>query len=558
MGFVTIENMLSFFKHLPYSACPENEKISLVEGVGTPGEMLSLSFSISSPDSITELLLSPTDLKSSNNLIPKSCIDLFVVKVWEQAGIGVYQSASVPVAELLLKDDRAQLHDCYTRRGRCQHWKHLLRRTALYQPPDVRIDADILTSLEANQSKQVWVSVRIPSHTMAGIYNGHINLHEQHQKTVQRLDLQIEVLPIKLLEADQDLFIWFKGTLDCNWPQHYLSEERFRSQLQDIYLHGFRSISLNEYSSDRLQRAVDIADDIGFNRNVVLTYPCPARFSKINFRNLNPIYYISDEIDVRGERSVRDHIDQWHRIKHTGRPTMASLVQQSFARRIFDESDIGCPPEILSYYLSSNLTYFLAHSEFPQLRERKTYYYWHSHMEKPDVHRVLAGLYLWKSKADGIAPYCYQHLPSAPFSPFDDFDEWEPSFQLGSVKKAFKDHMTTYPATSGSIPTRQWKGLADGINDLRYLTTLAATIKKYETCKSPEVQSCISESWGRVERFLRRISLNQIDILSETNPVPYEGISSEEYARFREQVGRDIVALDAVASTELKMTVLQN
>ena len=38
----------------------------------------------------------------------------------------------------------------------------------------------------------------------------------------------------------------------------------------------------------------------------------------------------------------------------------------------------------------------------------------------------------------------------------------------------------------------------------------------------------------------------------------HEGISSEEYARFREQVGRDIVALDAFASTELKMTFLQN
>jgi hypothetical protein len=49
---------------------------------------------------------------------------------------------------------------------------------------------------------------------------------------------------------------------------------------------------------------------------------------------------------------------------------------------------------------------------------------------------------------------------------------------------------------------------------------------------------------------LKRISLTQIDILSETNPVPYGEITAEEYARFREQVARDIVALDRVASTE--------
>ena len=170
--------MLSFFKHSPYATCPENEKIGSVEGVGTAGEMLSLSFSISTTDSTTELQLTPTDLQSSNGLIPKSCIDLFVVKVWEQAGIGVYQSSSVQVAELLLKDDRVPLRDHYTRRGRCRHWNHLLRRSALYQPPDIRIDGDVFTSLDANQSKQIWVSVKIPGDTGPGFYSGHIDLRE--------------------------------------------------------------------------------------------------------------------------------------------------------------------------------------------------------------------------------------------------------------------------------------------------------------------------------------------------------------------------------------------
>jgi hypothetical protein len=491
----------------------------------------------------------PSDLKSADNLIPKSCIGLFVVKVWEQAGIGVYQSSSIRVSELLLKDDRAPLRDGYTRRGRCGHWKHVLRRSALYRPPDVRVDGDAITSLNANTSKQLWVSIKIPNDSLPGVYCGYIQLQQNNEaRTAQRLDLQIEVLPIKLLEAEQDLFIWFKGTLDCNWPQHYLSEARFRAQLQDIFDHGFRSISLNEYNSDQLQRAVDIADSIGFNRNVLLTAPFPVRFSKVNFRRLTPIYYISDEIDVRGEAFTRDHIEQWHRIKNAGGQTMASLVQHSFAKRLFDKADIGCPPEIVSYYLPANLTYFSAHSEFPKPGERKTYYYWQSHMEKPDVHRVLAGVYLWKSKADGISPYCYQHLPQPPFSPFNDFDEWEPGLHLGSAKRAFKDHMTTYPASSSSIPTVQWKGLADGVYDLRYLTTLASTIRKSDASRLPAVQVCIRESWRRVEQFLKRISLKEIYITSETNPAPYRGIISEEYSRFRERLARDIVALQSISA----------
>lgn len=542
--------MLSLFKHQPYSSKPLDERISRLEAYGTPGEMLSLSFSISSPDSVTELLLTPTDLACSSNCIQKSCVSLFVVKVWEQAGIGVYQSSPVRVAELLLKDDRTPLRDGYTRRGRCRHWRHVVRKSALYKPPDVCVDGDAHTSLNANEQKQIWASVNIPSNAQPGLYKGHIQLQEKNQRTAHRLDLHLEVLPFKLLEADQDLFIWFKGTLDCNQPQHYLDEKRFRVQLQDIYNHGFRSISLNEYNSDKLQRAVDIAASIGFNRNILLTALYPARFSKVNFRQLTPIYYISDEMDARGEPSTRNHIEQWHRIKNGLGQTMASLVHQSFAKRLFDKKDIGCPPEILSYYLPANLTYFSAHSEFSKLRERKTYYYWQSHMEKPDVHRVLAGVYLWKSKADGISPYCYQHLPQPPYSPFDDFDEWEPDFNQGSERLIFKDHMTTYPAVSGSIPTLQWKGLADGIIDLRYLTTLVSTIKKSEACSSPAVQARIRKSWQKVEQFLRRISLREIDITSETNSAPYQEIMSEEYARFREQIAKDIMALNELADYE--------
>lgn len=504
--------------------------------------MVSLSFSLSARQA-TDLELTAADLESTVGVIPKSCISLFIVKVWEQAGIGVYQSAPARVAELLLKDDRVGLGDGYSRRGRCRHWKHLLRASQIYQPPDVRLKGAAGTKLDSNERKQIWVSVRVPPNATPGIYDGYVEAKSMEQTPrTKRLSLQFEVLPIKLLQPEQDLFIWYKGTLDCNWPQHYLSEEAFREQLQDIYDHGFRSISLNEREPEQLQHAINIADSIGFNRNILLTAPYPDRFSKIDFKHFKPIYYISDEIDARAGDLIRDHIEKWNGIKSSGGQSMSSLVRQTFARRFFDKGDIGCAPDLLSYYLPANLSYFRAHSEFPKLQEPKTYYYWQSHMEKPDVHRVLAGLYLWKSRADGIAPYCYQHLPKPPFSPFNDFDEWEAD-DVGTARHSFKDHMTTYPARSGSIPTLQWKALADGIYDLRYLITLDSTLKRVEDSASEEVKLFSNEARLRIERFLKRISLDEICITSETNPAPYPGITSEEYARFREQMARDIVVL---------------
>ena len=539
--------MLSFFKHPPYAALPSEEAVTSLRGFGTADEMLSLSFSLSASERVADLEITALDLESSVAAIPKSCVTLFIVKIWDQAGIGVYQSLRTSVAELLLKDDRTPLSDSYSRRGQCGHWKHLLRASQLYRPPDVRLEGAACTKLDSGESKQIWVTIKIPADAAPAHYSGYLEVRcNEQQHASQRLRLELDVLPITLLEPEQDLFIWYKGTLDCNRPQHYLRAEVFQAQLQDVYQHGFRSISLNEDKPERLQQAVDIASSIGFNRNVVLTAPYPERFSNINFRNLTPLYYISDELDVGEDSRILDHIEKWQRIKSAGYLTMSSLVRQTFARRFFDADDIGCAPDILSYYLPSNLSYFMTHSEFENLRDGKTYYYWQSHMEKPELHRVLAGLYLWKSKASGIAPYCYQHLPQAPFSPFDDFDEWEPDFHVGAVRRPFKDHMTTYPARSGSIPTLQWKALADGIYDLRYLITFEAALKRVEDCRSPEGLVFISEACRRFEQFLKRISLTEVNINSETYATPYQQIRPEEYSVFREQLARDIMILGRI------------
>jgi hypothetical protein len=171
-------------------------------------------------------------------------------------------------------------------------------------------------------------------------------------------------------------------------------------------------------------------------------------------------------------------------------------------------------------------------------------------MEKPLVHRALAGVYLWKSGAAGIAPYCYQHLPQFPNSPFNDFDEWEPGFHVGQERRPFKDHMTTYPARGGSIPTLQWKGLSDGITDLRYLTTLDATITRALSAPSASVRSSAAMIRARTNAFLDRVSLTDIDIVSETNREPYPGIAPADYRAFRVQMARDAVELSASLRAE--------
>jgi hypothetical protein len=531
--------VLSALKHFPYSPQPEDATITEVVGRATAGEMLSLSFSVLSQTSIPNVEISTSDLRSASDIIKAEFVNLYVVKVWEQAGLGVYQSESGRVAELLLKDDRTDLSDGYIRR--CGHKRHFLRSATYYRAPRVRLGGNACTSLRAGQSKQIWLSVQVPSDARPGVYAGQIEIiggaHSAH------LELKLEVIPIKLVRPERDLFIWYKGTLDCSRPRHYLAEATFRAQLQDIYDHGFRSLSLNEYSATYLQRAVRIAEEVGFDGHALITPPYPRGFTRVKFKKLTPVFYVSDEIDVRGEPFIESHIENSRHARLLGVPMMSSLVHHSFTRRLLDVRDIGHAPDVLSYYLPPNLHYFWAHSELPASKEWKLYYYWLSHMEKPNLHRVLAGLYLWKSRADGIAPYCYQHLPQPPFSPFDDFDEWEPGFQVGEETRPFKDHMTTYPAQGGSIPTVQWKGLGEGITDLKYLTTLEGAINAGSQSGAERIRRLASEARRRLESFLACIDLRAIKITSETEPLPYADIRPEEYHSFREQMARDIIAL---------------
>jgi hypothetical protein len=173
-------------------------------------------------------------------------------------------------------------------------------------------------------------------------------------------------------------------------------------------------------------------------------------------------------------------------------------------------------------------------------------------MEKPNVHRVLAGLYLWKSSADGIQPFCYQFMPVYPFSPFNDFDEWMPDLQVGGDKGAFKDPMATYPAKRGAIPTVQWEGMREGIIDLKYITTLHQSLQRYENSGADLTN--IAAIKERLEMFLKRIDLRAIDISSNTELEPYATISPREYEQFRYQMAMDILQINELLAQRRSLT----
>jgi len=530
---------LIFHEHLPFAPLPTGRILEELRTAGAPGEMISASFSVEASEHV-ELSLQVSELATEQGALP---VELHLVHIWDQAGIGLYQSDRQPVAELLLKSDREPLSDGY--QAACGHKRHFYRRGNYYRAPDARLSGEVSATLRAGEKKQFWISAKLPDNATPAIYHGFVSVSLTTESSrEEHLPLRLEILPIHLAEPPQDLFLWYKGVLDCRLPQHYVSESIMRAQLQDIRDHGFTSISLGQVSPEYLQGAIDIARAVGFRRNVLLEGPFDRRYSGLRFGELRPIYYLSDKLDLRRfSFSTRHHFRNWKFARAAGGASMCSLMRRDFSRRLLDDQDIGHAPDIFNYYLPSNLDYFRMHAAFTELRNHKTYYYWQCHMEKPDLHRVLAGLFLWKSKADGIAPYCYQHRPRFPNSAFNDFDEWEPGYFFGPENRPFKDHMSTYPAAAGSIPTLQWKGLSAGLYDLRYLVTLQAVLDKALAAGSKSLARRAAEMRAEVERFLGRISLHTIAILDEQNAEPYRDIQPAEYEQFRRMMAEALLEL---------------
>ena len=533
-------NNLTFRPHFPYSLAPEDCAIETLNVEGAPGETLLASVSVSCSTPRRDLRISVVDLIGPGGTIAANRIDLYVVKVWEQSGLGVYRCQPISVPELLVKDDSVTLRDGYRRVY--NNWKNYIKPRYVHDSPDVRLDGDVHTALEPGVAKQIWVRIRLDAQAASGEYSGRIAFNGAFNG--ESLPLHLTVLPIVLAEPEQDLMLWYKGTLDPTVLQYYVDEPEFRAQLQDIRAHGFTSISLTEYRAEFLQRALDIAHEVGFRRSVILHWPFPPGVLTLNYHGMRPILYISDEIDTRGPEYIAQHVE-----RDTQKPpeaqTMICLRQESFYRlRLMNPEDIGHPPDLVAYFVSDNLTYFTMLSQFPQQSGGNVFYYWPCHMEKPNVNRVLMGCFLWKSRAAGAFPYCYQHPPVYPNLAYDDFDYWDVGTR-GDVRP-LRDHMTTYPARQGSVPTIQWEGLREGITDLKYLVTLDRELARISDVSGSE--SLADEIRQRRDAFLARIKFQTIQVTADMEREPYTGIRPEEYAEFRTKLGRDIAMLQSIGS----------
>ena len=221
----------------------------------TSGESEPLSFAVYAHDaSIDNVDISISDLESNEGTISSTNVDIRVVKVWDQMGMGglsyntigmsgsvggrsdiqwadfgVHDKSGIAVPELLVYNDLQELA------GRVDP------ATNEYFPP--RISRTFRTSIPQDTSKQFWLDFDIPEDASPGEYSGVITVDLDGNEV--QVPVRLNVLPFSLLDSSINRWIFYRFTpLVGGEDNQYeiISEDLMRAHFEDIRAHGFNGL----------------------------------------------------------------------------------------------------------------------------------------------------------------------------------------------------------------------------------------------------------------------------------------------------------------------------
>ena len=202
------------------------ESISKVEVTASRGELASATFSIYAFENYDRVRLDASELSSGQHSILSSNVDLRVVYVWQvphwqRSGLrkGLKQVRLTP--EMLLKDNRIKLKQIQAD-----------MKEGIY--PSLLSHDHVLADVEANQSRQFWLRIKVPADTPPGDYRGRIRIHFTSE-LARELPVRLRVLPILLTEpGDKHYIMSYRQVLASGSAYDTIDEQQMRSQLQDI------------------------------------------------------------------------------------------------------------------------------------------------------------------------------------------------------------------------------------------------------------------------------------------------------------------------------------
>ncbi len=458
------------------------------------GEYEPASFILRAKKNLHEVTLKAGDLINTDQhtKIPPSNIDIKLVKCWYQgasAGSAVKQM-KLPkklIPELLVNDDSLVKVDYKKKENYLKltfpdkikyRWISSLKPTKksiLNADCPVKDSKTLLpVNLPAGKNQQFWITVKIPDDIPAGHYTGPIRLIV-NGKAVDHLTLTVTVLPFDLSKPYYIPSIDYHGSLTdkpgiASFPK---SKTQMLAELKNMVAHGFTNCqhyfavndnSLREVLKLRTQAGMDNKTLYLKGHGLYLLHWSPKELEKIKAR-------VRHIIKIAKEYGTKD-VYFYGRDEATGKGLLAQrkswqAVHQA-GGKIFvagGRDDLALVGDILDMEVKAGWPdrkfvegwHKLGHQIFSYANPQ-------TGIENPEIYRRNYGLVMWKYNYDGIADNAYQHTYGFIWNDFDN--------------NLYRSHSMTYPTVDGVVDTIEWEGFREGIDDVRYITTLEAMVRK--------------------------------------------------------------------------------
>jgi len=410
----------------------------------------------------------------------------------------------VLVPELLLKDEALIKVDTVNKQnyvklpdGSGYRYESISDNTIRSQPDLPGItefpvrDADQLqpSAIAENTNKQYWITVHVPDDIQPGRYLGRISISNSQGQEIMKLDFEVNVLPFELSSPSMEYSLYYRGKLAPRSPtvsSEFKSEKQLKAELRNMREHGV--INPTVYQRYRPKGEL-VPTSIHESEELLRRYL--AIRNELNMTN-SPLYYLGRQIDLDSPGNLKE-LDadipnlQGMRSEYAFTDLFLYGKDEARGQELFDgkkarEKVHALGAKVFSagyeghFEVMGQLTDILVLHGRPIAEEASKFhrighkiYSYHNPQtgpENPALFRTQYGIRLWQANFDGAMIYAYQHSMG---SIWNDFDH---------VK--YRDHVLAYPTINGVIDTIAWEGLREGIDDVRYLSTLERMVKEQE------------------------------------------------------------------------------
>ena len=489
-----------------------------------PGEYESVSFTVTPSRDVEGLTITCSDLTSSDGVIDASAIDVKLVKCWYQAfgepwtGGVSFQRGKVLLPELLVNDDDLVRVDLKKKRNLLrvadpktgeERYEDVTGENEALTPELVIRDAPSLLPVDipAGQVRQFWVTAHVREDAEAGAYEGKIVVACEGSGEVS-LPLRLEVHPFKLAPSAVEQSIFYRGQLTGSEVPvidagNKKTEAQYEVELRDMVAHGVdaplvyqppgdmdlmkRALEMRQEADVRTDRFFFCAWGHGPNDKPESTRRVLGEMMALT-RSLGYREFYNYGPDEPSAERVRQQIAPWKFL----REDIGAKVY--LACNSFTDSTGALREDLWNQVKGVVNAFVVGGKPNPELAAvmheagLRIYNYANPQcgIEEPETYRRNYGLLLWKAGYDGAMDYAYQHAFGEHM--WNDFDS-------GDLSHPYRDHVMAYATSDGVVGTLQWEGYREGVDDLRYLSTLLAEVEKAKKDAQRASQADEIEEW---------------------------------------------------------------